>query len=181
MSGYKIASAVWHSTSVLANIFHTGILVIIPELLEKPSGKVLLAMALTDIYVSSDKVVDEMIILTRNQATTGNEYLDALCAACSISCYHTRFYVTAFGCFDRYMALCHPFKYDLNRVVRNIGKLTIGLSLLLHLLSWGLYVAKEEVIDSNIQHSAFDPINNADRSEERRVGKECRSRWSPYH
>ena len=25
----------------------------------------------------------------------------------------------------------------------------------------------------------FDPT--ADRSEERRVGKECRSRWSPYH
>ena len=24
-------------------------------------------------------------------------------------------------------------------------------------------------------------IINADRSEERRVGKECRSRWSPYH
>src|SRR2546422_8651924 len=23
--------------------------------------------------------------------------------------------------------------------------------------------------------------NGADRSEERRVGKECRSRWSPYH
>ena len=22
---------------------------------------------------------------------------------------------------------------------------------------------------------------NSDRSEERRVGKECRSRWSPYH
>ena len=24
-------------------------------------------------------------------------------------------------------------------------------------------------------------IANANRSEERRVGKECRSRWSPYH
>src|SRR3712207_8949714 len=24
-------------------------------------------------------------------------------------------------------------------------------------------------------------VKNADRSEERRVGKECRSRWSPYH
>ena len=23
--------------------------------------------------------------------------------------------------------------------------------------------------------------NNPNRSEERRVGKECRSRWSPYH
>src|ERR1051326_419334 len=26
-----------------------------------------------------------------------------------------------------------------------------------------------------------DPTATADRSEERRVGKECRSRWSPYH
>src|SRR2546425_12727453 len=26
-----------------------------------------------------------------------------------------------------------------------------------------------------------DPIDEKDRSEERRVGKECRSRWSPYH
>src|SRR5690348_17704490 len=26
-----------------------------------------------------------------------------------------------------------------------------------------------------------DPFVRLDRSEERRVGKECRSRWSPYH
>src|SRR3712207_142171 len=26
-----------------------------------------------------------------------------------------------------------------------------------------------------------DGVDAADRSEERRVGKECRSRWSPYH
>ena len=25
------------------------------------------------------------------------------------------------------------------------------------------------------------PLFEAERSEERRVGKECRSRWSPYH
>ena len=25
------------------------------------------------------------------------------------------------------------------------------------------------------------PLLRAERSEERRVGKECRSRWSPYH
>src|SRR5574341_225944 len=28
---------------------------------------------------------------------------------------------------------------------------------------------------------ADEPTGNLDRSEERRVGKECRSRWSPYH
>src|SRR2546430_17131341 len=29
--------------------------------------------------------------------------------------------------------------------------------------------------------AALPPDVEADRSEERRVGKECRSRWSPYH
>ena len=28
---------------------------------------------------------------------------------------------------------------------------------------------------------AYDELEKIDRSEERRVGKECRSRWSPYH
>ena len=28
---------------------------------------------------------------------------------------------------------------------------------------------------------ALQPVEQAGRSEERRVGKECRSRWSPYH
>ena len=27
----------------------------------------------------------------------------------------------------------------------------------------------------------FSATGNTERSEERRVGKECRSRWSPYH
>ena len=30
-------------------------------------------------------------------------------------------------------------------------------------------------------HTISAIIKSADRSEERRVGKECRSRWSPYH
>jgi len=29
--------------------------------------------------------------------------------------------------------------------------------------------------------SAWEASHIVDRSEERRVGKECRSRWSPYH
>ena len=33
---------------------------------------------------------------------------------------------------------------------------------------------EEELVWSRQRHNEF-------RSEERRVGKECRSRWSPYH
>ena len=32
-----------------------------------------------------------------------------------------------------------------------------------------------------IWQQAYTVIRQANRSEERRVGKECRSRWSPYH
>ena len=44
--------------------------------------------------------------------------------------------------------------------------------------------AKEQVFKSYAPYSKFHvgaAILLANRSEERRVGKECRSRWSPYH
>ena len=34
---------------------------------------------------------------------------------------------------------------------------------------------------SNARTLAVNQVVRDDRSEERRVGKECRSRWSPYH
>ena len=37
----------------------------------------------------------------------------------------------------------------------------------------------EKLIKNNI--TLYSAHTNLDRSEERRVGKECRSRWSPYH
>ena len=33
----------------------------------------------------------------------------------------------------------------------------------------------------NVLEGDDDSHGNQQRSEERRVGKECRSRWSPYH
>ena len=49
-----------------------------------------------------------------------------------------------------------------------------------------LFRGKERLIGYMPQQSIFDrsfPISVLEvvRSEERRVGKECRSRWSPYH
>ena len=32
-----------------------------------------------------------------------------------------------------------------------------------------------------MEQMSFRFLHEDDRSEERRVGKECRSRWSPYH
>ena len=47
-------------------------------------------------------------------------------------------------------------------------------------------IVKREVIrvvtpGTNIDMQSLDEAKNNYRSEERRVGKECRSRWSPYH
>jgi len=38
-----------------------------------------------------------------------------------------------------------------------------------------------KVINTEADFKKFNDFNQYARSEERRVGKECRSRWSPYH
>ena len=54
-------------------------------------------------------------------------------------------------------------------------------------LSWGRVNHPEEIValdqKINVVILDFDEAKKriALRSEERRVGKECRSRWSPYH
>ena len=43
------------------------------------------------------------------------------------------------------------------------------------------YHGKTMVIKYGGNAMINETLKNAVRSEERRVGKECRSRWSPYH
>ena len=43
-------------------------------------------------------------------------------------------------------------------------------------INTGIYVFEPEILSF-----IPDNVSFAERSEERRVGKECRSRWSPYH
>ena len=42
-----------------------------------------------------------------------------------------------------------------------------------------LRIVCENVAKAKLVHAKY--LSDLDRSEERRVGKECRSRWSPYH
>ena len=39
----------------------------------------------------------------------------------------------------------------------------------------------DAVVNFMTQKMTVEFVDGQDRSEERRVGKECRSRWSPYH
>ena len=46
------------------------------------------------------------------------------------------------------------------------------------------YVVRPVTVDGDSMRETLhdkDRLLMSDRSEERRVGKECRSRWSPYH
>ena len=44
-----------------------------------------------------------------------------------------------------------------------------------------LITAYDDIEVTEVTNDEANPWTVADRSEERRVGKECRSRWSPYH
>src|SRR3712207_9370980 len=49
-----------------------------------------------------------------------------------------------------------------------------------NLWKMNLKLNKDKISEKYLKDSKED-INRIKRSEERRVGKECRSRWSPYH
>ena len=51
---------------------------------------------------------------------------------------------------------------------------------ILHILPKGPKLNSTEQYEI-YKHYKQSPTNILNRSEERRVGKECRSRWSPYH
>ena len=55
----------------------------------------------------------------------------------------------------------------------------------LYLVNGALGAGKTTLVDFLVQQPEFTGArvieNEFARSEERRVGKECRSRWSPYH
>ena len=89
------------------------------------------------------------------------------------------------------------FNQRMGQIVRVSGGLILVATLLALLLAWGLNhyfirsrlvkrftALNQAVVQIGLgQTEATIPVYGRDelRSEERRVGKECRSRWSPYH
>ena len=62
--------------------------------------------------------------------------------------------------------------------IGNKWKFSTYLLAVVILLVTGIYIYRYEPFRSGFEIS--DELGG-NRSEERRVGKECRSRWSPYH
>src|SRR5260370_14414888 len=83
----------------------------------------------------------------------------------------------------RFEAGHQPGQYCAKGSLKNLRPTTIAVS---YIELW-IYDAKtckrvcvtRKALNTKIK--SCDTLNFALRSEERRVGKECRSRWSPYH
>ena len=80
-------------------------------------------------------------------------------------------------------------KYDQQRMIQNFHLAHDGAYLYLTMLARHYRVSRHEGTAEWTENGAdYAPAGILDsmvlydlRSEERRVGKECRSRWSPYH
>src|ERR1041385_7194502 len=76
-----------------------------------------------------------------------------------------------FLAFPRYIAMQHPPSHDLIFI-------SYMLLTLAHMCIRCMAISTPHIISIIWPSLAYDCPH---RSEERRVGKECRSRWSPYH
>ena len=61
----------------------------------------------------------------------------------------------------------------------NMAQTAIMMRLTPNICLYDPYAPGLEGVAEEMLHCGFEGLNL--RSEERRVGKECRSRWSPYH
>src|SRR5258705_9781339 len=75
----------------------------------------------------------------------------------------------------------NPQWADRDRFVVSNGHGSMLLYSLLYLTGYPLTINDIQHFRQLGSHTAGHPEHDARRSEERRVGKECRSRWSPYH
>ena len=66
-----------------------------------------------------------------------------------------------------------------NDINRNMGSLFHGALMEMVSRDYGDYLHENHL--KPFSQSIFKRDDEFKRSEERRVGKECRSRWSPYH
>ena len=78
--------------------------------------------------------------------------------------------------------LARPAPRRRHKTLRQLCALLLGLAglALLSMAVWGAALPRR-LDDALAQHYAAQMSVMQRRSEERRVGKECRSRWSPYH
>ena len=63
------------------------------------------------------------------------------------------------------------------KIIATLGPASSSRETMIEMIKEGV-----DVFRINFSHADYDLVKkNRSRSEERRVGKECRSRWSPYH
>ena len=73
------------------------------------------------------------------------------------------------------------------KLLRDIWKnklqfLTIFIMVFLGVFCFaGIHAYMDGMAESGSSYYKHQNLQDSSRSEERRVGKECRSRWSPYH
>src|SRR2546426_11956881 len=72
----------------------------------------------------------------------------------------------------------HP--YAVAKLVASFGHL-YGRRIYLNMVAGGFKNDLVALNDTTPHDQRYDRLIEYTRSEERRVGKECRSRWSPYH
>ena len=94
---------------------------------------------------------------------------------------HTGYYVAVPQDAAEAKAILDEFRPVLES--EGIEKVGHNLKFDLSVLKWQGVSAGGKLFDTMVAHSLIEPEmrHGMDRSEKRRVGKECRSRWSPYH
>ena len=138
---WTVSSIVWHCVTVVLNIFHLFVLCRRQGFKAKPFGKIIIAITISDIYLSTVTVLDTLQVTALIQTSDHtSSFIYAAWKSLRMSSIHMTYYACAVSCSERCMAFCAPFKHRTSAVVKNVGKIMLIGAVSMNLVYLGAHL-----------------------------------------
>ena len=133
-------SIVWYSFAAVTNALHLIILLKLEDIRKKPNGKVIISVCITDLCMSLLTIVEISGLheMAKYDDVKTTMRLNIFWESTRIATIHMTYFVCAFGSYERFIVLCHPFRHPSDKLVQNIGKAILLLAIVLEGTYFGL-------------------------------------------
>ena len=139
---WTTSGIVWYSFAIVTNALHLIILLKLKDIRKKPNGKVIISVCITDLCMSLLTIMETSGLheMAKYDDIKTTMMLNIFWESTRIATIHRTYFVCAFGSYERFIALCHPFRHPSDKMVKNIGKAILLLAIVLEGTYFGLYV-----------------------------------------
>lgn len=118
------------------NLIH---LLILAQLRKREPSLVLILLMAISVNDVSLVIFQLFRYLCLRQYLTSDDCLVEMLIICGVNLIYSRYYILASACYDRFVAICRPFRYDSNHYLKHVTVYLTAMYISSVLISWLLY------------------------------------------